>query len=206
MRILKKIYRWLFIEASKTPDKSSSFYKHAQVSSKAINRGAYMRLDNPMKDKIYLQVGDDTIFSGGYIFESQEGEIKIGKHSYIGDSMFISRSSIEIGDNVTIAWGCTIYDHDSHSLNYSERRKDIDQELLAIRLGKNFIYNKNWDVVNTAPIKICDDAWLGMDVLVLKGVTIGEGAVVAARSVVTKDVPPFTLVAGNPARVIKSLK
>ena len=56
-----------------------------------------------------------------------------------------------------------------------------------------------------APIRIADKAWLGMNVTVLKGVTIGEGAVVAAGSIVTKDVPPWTLVAGNPARVIKEL-
>jgi acetyltransferase-like isoleucine patch superfamily enzyme len=51
-----------------------------------------------------------------------------------------------------------------------------------------------------------DKVWIGMDALILKGVTIGEGSVVAARSVVTKDVPPYSLVAGNPARVVKSLK
>lgn len=179
---------------------------YADVSPKAINRNAHLRLDNPIEGKTYLHVGDDTIFSGEYVFESNEGEIKIGKHSYIGASMFISRSSIEIGNNVTIAWGCTIYDHDSHSLDFKERRNDIEQELSDIRFGHNFIKNKNWDVVKTAPIKICDDAWIGMDVLILKGVKVGEGSVVAARSVVTKNVPPYTLVAGNPARVIKSLK
>ena len=60
--------------------------------------------------------------------------------------------------------------------------------------------------VNSAPIRIEDKVWIGMDALILKGVTIGEGSVVAARSVVTKDVPPYSLVAGNPARVVKSLK
>jgi acetyltransferase-like isoleucine patch superfamily enzyme len=64
---------------------------------------------------------------------------------------------------------------------------------------------KNWDVVKMASIKIQDKVWLGMNVTVLKGVTIGEGSVVAAGSIVTKDVPPWTLVAGNPARVIKEL-
>ena len=57
----------------------------------------------------------------------------------------------------------------------------------------------------TAPIRICDYAWLGFDVVVLKGVTIGEGAIVGARAVVTKDVPPWTIAAGNPARVVKQI-
>ncbi len=64
---------------------------------------------------------------------------------------------------------------------------------------------KRWDVVEMAPIVIADKVWLGMNVTVLKGVTIGEGSVVAAGSIVTKNVPPWTLVAGNPARIIREL-
>ena len=59
--------------------------------------------------------------------------------------------------------------------------------------------------MNTAPIKICDNAWIGMNCIILKGVTIGEGAIVGAGSVVTKSVPPWTIVGGNPAKVIKEI-
>ena len=59
--------------------------------------------------------------------------------------------------------------------------------------------------MNSKPIKICNDAWIGMNVIVLKGVTIGEGAIVGAGSVVTKDVPAWSVVAGNPACIIKYL-
>ena len=144
--------------------------------------------------------------SGEFIFESQGGIIKIGNHCYIGGGTFICRSSIEIGNNVTIAWGGTFYDHDSHSLDYMKRRKDIDDELNDIRNGKNFILNKDWSEVHSKPITICDDAWIGMNVIILKGITIGEGAIVGAGSVVTKNVPAWTIVAGNPARVVKNLK
>lgn len=152
-----------------------------------------------------LTIGKDSIIGGQFIFESSIGNITIGEHSFIGGSTFISRSSITIGSNVTIAWGCTIYDHDSHSLNYMERRKDISDELYDIRNGRNFITHKNWDVVNSKPITICDDAWIGMNCIILKGVTIGEGAIVGAGSVVTKDVPAWTVVAGNPAKVVKKI-
>lgn len=64
---------------------------------------------------------------------------------------------------------------------------------------------KCWDAVTVRPVVIRDKVWLGFNVIVLKGVTIGEGSVVAAGSVVTRDVPDFTLVAGNPARFIRSL-
>lgn len=165
-----------------------------------------LRMDNPMPGRKYLKIGKDNIIGGRFIFESDEGYVSVGEHSYIGDSSFICRSGIEIGNNVTIAWGGYIYDHDSHSLNYQERRNDIEDELYDIRTGNNFILHKKWRTVNSKPIKICDDAWIGMNVIILKGVTVGEGAIVGAGSVVTKDVPAWTVVAGNPAQIVKRLK
>ncbi len=164
-----------------------------------------MRLDNP-SEKTYLTIGDNCIIGGKFIYESNKGEIVIGDHTYIGGGTFISRSRIEIGDNVTIAWGGTFYDHDSHSLDFLKRRKDIDDELEDIRHGRYFIANKDWSDVKSKPIKICNDAWIGMNVIILKGVTVGEGAIVGAGSVVTRDVPAWTVVAGNPARVVKTLR
>lgn len=179
--------------------------KYAVIGDGTVNRGIILRLDKPENRK-YLSIGTDSIVTGNFIFESSEGQVKIGNHSYVGGGTFISRSSIEIGNYVTIAWGGTFYDHDSHSLDYMMRRKDIDDELEDIRNGQNFIEHKDWSVVNSRPIRICDDAWIGMNVIILKGVTIGEGAVVGAGSVVTKDVPAWTVVAGNPAKVVKELK
>ena len=59
------------------------------------------------------------------------------------------------------------------------------------------------EAVSKGPIIIGDDVWIGMDSLILSGVTVGRGSVIGARSVVTKDVPPYAIVAGNPARIIK---
>ena len=176
------------------------------IHQSSILRNFFYRFDNPVEGRKYLSIGKDCIISGNYIFESQDGYISIGNHTYIGGGTYISHNRIEIGDNVTIAWGGTVYDHDSHSLNYLDRRKDIDDELDDIRNGRNFILHKDWSNVNSKPIKICDDAWIGMNVTILKGVTIGEGAIVGACSVVTKDVPAWTVVAGNPAKVIKIIK
>ena len=171
----------------------------------SVNRGINLRCDKPKGGKIYLTIGDNSIVSGNYIFESEEGHISIGNHSYIGGGTFISHSSITIGDNVTIAWGGIVYDHDSHSLNYMDRRRDIDAELECIRHGRNFIETKDWSNVNSKPIVIKDDAWIGMNVIILKGVTIGRGAIIGAGSVVTKDVPDWCIAAGNPARIVKKL-
>ena len=110
-------------------------------------------------------------------------------------TQLISRSKIEIGDDVTIAWDVCIYDHDSHSLDWCARVEDLRCLREDLR-----------SVVHTKPIRICDKAWVGMNAIILKGVTIGEGAVVAAGAVVTKDVPPWTVAAGNPARVVKCIE
>lgn len=152
-----------------------------------------------------LFIGDNSVIDGYFIFESDKGEIIIGDNCHIGSSQFISRSKIMIENNVTIAWGCTIYDHDSHSINHQERLKDTKLEVKNIRNGNHMLQTKNWNVVKTKHIRICSNAWIGMNCIILKGVTIGEGAIIGAGSVVTKDVPAWTLVAGNPAKIIKEI-
>ena len=183
--------------------KSDELLKYAIIGD-SINRGINLRIDVPRRNTC-LVIGDNCIVSGTFIFESTEGSITIGNHSFIGGSTFISRSSIIIGDNVTIAWGGCIYDHDSHSLDFMDRRKDIDDQLNDIRNGRSAVYNKDWSNVNSKPIVIKDDAWIGMNVIILKGVTIGRGAIVGAGSVVAKDVPDWCVAVGNPARVVKKL-
>lgn len=201
-RVLRKIASLIDTKRSATENNM----QYMNVDSTTVLRDLYTRFDNPVQGRKYMSIGKDCIVSGSFIFESQDGFISIGDHSYVGGGTFISHNSIEIGNNVTIAWGGTVYDHDSHSLNYLDRRKDIDDELDDIRNDRNFILNKDWSNVNCKPIKICDDAWIGMNVIILKGVTIGEGAIVGAGSVVTKDVPAWAVVAGNPAKVVKMLK
>lgn len=151
-----------------------------------------------------VEIGDDCILKNKIIFETDSGFVRIGNGCFIGGSRIISASSIEIGNWVTMAWGITIYDHNSHSLDYRERINDQKQQLADWGSG-NFIKNKNWTVVDKKPIKIGDYAWIGFDAVILKGVTIGDGAIIGARSVVTHDVEPWTVVAGNPARVVKKL-
>ena len=160
---------------------------------------------NRKKGRTYLAVGDQSIIDGTFIFERESGYVSIGERVHIGSSTFISISEIRIGNDVTIAWDCVFYDHNSHPVPWDERKQDTIIELQDLRQYGDMIRNKNWDHVISRPIVIKDKAWIGFGGTILKGVTIGEGAVVAAKSVVVKDIEPYTVVGGNPAQVIKRL-
>jgi galactoside O-acetyltransferase len=171
-----------------------------------IKCAAYVEIDDSaryvphrvhFRNKCTLKIGKHSVVGCHIFFEKENASLSIGQRTYIGNSSLMCASNIEIGDDVIIAFETTIADHDSHSLVFSIRSDDV----ILWREGQ-----KNWEDVAMGSIKIANRAWIGMHVIILKGVTIGEGAVVGAGSVVTKDVPPYTLVAGNPARPIRSLE
>lgn len=143
-----------------------------------------------------MLIGDEASVSAKLIFEKEGAKLTIGRRTFIGKSVFSIAESISIGDDVMISWGVTITDHNSHSVTFTERAKDVSNWAKGI---------KNWSGVKRGHVKICDKVWVGFNVIVLKGVTIGEGAVVGAGAVVTRDVPAWTVVAGNPAKVIREI-
>lgn len=152
-------------------------------------------------------IDEESMIGCNFIFESDSGVIKIGKRTFINaGTNIISINEIEIGDDVTIGWNIYIYDHDSHSLDYRFRKDDIERQREDFYANRNFIFNKDWSTVKSAPVKICNKVWIGFNAIILKGVTIGEGAIVAAGAVVTKDVPAWTVVAGNPATIVKKIE
>lgn len=172
-------------------------WKSRLSSAVKIGRGssiAWRRIRN-VKGNSFV-VGEDSIVHADINFEEAGGEIRIGNRSFIGRSHLVCYRSLVIGDDVIMSWGGTIVDHDSHGLDWATRRDDVRD------WGKG---RKDWKHVAHAPVVVKDKAWIGFNVSILKGVTIGEGAVIGACSVVTRDIPPFTLAAGNPARVVRSL-
>lgn len=160
---------------------------------------------NPYSNKI--TIGDDCMINCNFIFESDKGEIEIGDRVFINAGTdIISRSKVKFGNDITVAWGCTFYDHNSHSMDWKERRNDLMQQIKDYKESGDFIKNKNWDVVKSRPIIIEDKVWIGLNCTILNGVTIGEGAIIGAKSVVREDVPPWSVVVGNPAKVIKKIE
>ncbi|MBU9725195.1 acyltransferase [Lachnospiraceae bacterium ASD4241] len=122
--------------------------------------------------------------------------------------MINSITGVTIHNQVMISWNVTIYDHNAHSTNSREREQDI-RSIYEREISKdnNAVQNwrdhiKDWSVVKSAPVVIHDNVWIGFGCIILKGVTIGEGAVIGAGSIVTHDIPPYTIAAGNPAVLV----
>jgi galactoside O-acetyltransferase len=160
----------------------------------------------PTHPGIKISVGEHSQIFGSLTVQRPDAFIKVGARTQIGSSTLIASKGISIGDDVLMAWGITIMDNDSHSLFWEERARDVIQcGFDHLVYPQDFCRNKDWSNVKAAPIVIEDKVWIGFGASVLKGVTIGEGAVIGANSVVTKDVEPWTLVAGNPARPIRKL-
>lgn len=158
------------------------------------------------EERKYVTIGKNGLNKASFIFESEKGHVTIGNNVHLGGVTFISRNQIIVKDNVTMAWDITIYDHNSHSIYWDERKNDNETCYSDYKnFNGNNVVTKDWSNVKNAPIIIESKVWIGFGVLILKGVTIGEGAVIGAKSVVTKDVPEWSVVAGNPAKIIKVL-
>lgn len=151
-----------------------------------------------------VKIGDDNLLSASFVVETSKGKITVGNNTFIGGGFFVCAEEISIGSDVMFSWGCTVIDTDAHSLNWEHRRQDVRDWKRGTDEGLIGKY-KDWTHVASKKIEIKDKAWIGFNVIILKGVTIGEGAVVAAGSVVTKDVAPYTLAGGNPAAFIKHI-
>jgi galactoside O-acetyltransferase len=178
-----------------------------EASSFLLNTSS-IRFDviDRLENRIYVTIGKMGIINANFIFESERGEIIIGDNVNLGGVTFICRNRIEIHNDVTMAWGITIYDHNSHSIYWEKRSGDNKQSYDDyVNFNGITVIRKNWDGVLDAPIVIESKVWIGFDVTILKGVTIGEGAVIGAKSVVTKNVKAWTVVAGNPAVIVKYL-
>ena len=162
----------------------SKFYEQTQVN-------------NFQNDREKILIGKNSHIRGFLQVFAYGGEILIGDNCYVGENSYIwSGDFIKIGNNVLISHSVNIVDSNAHELNSLERHKGY------LSLLKNGHPKEKGSII-TAPIIIKDNVWVNFNSVILKGVTIGEGAVVAAGSVVTTDVPDYAVVGGNPARVIK---
>ncbi len=143
-----------------------------------------------------IEVGANSMLTSRVVYEKSGAQLRIGARTFVGLGLMSIAECVDIGDDVMVSWGATIVDHHSHSTRARERSHDVEQWMRG---------HKDWSGVKIAPVRIDNRAWLGFNVSVLPGVVVGEGAIIGACSLVTKSVPPWTVAAGNPARVLREL-
>jgi acetyltransferase-like isoleucine patch superfamily enzyme len=126
------------------------------------------------------------------------GRVTLGEYARVHGARIICDSEVFIGDYALISWNVVLMDTHRLSCNAADRRRELEN--LSTRTDRALSSE-----ASARPIHIERNVWIGFDACILPGVRIGEGSIVGARSVVSEDVPPFTIVAGNPARIIREL-
>ena len=180
----KKFIDWVIMNQVETRPRwfvrlLAPIYQHRGKHS-MIHRSA--RMDTPPYRKFSL--GDYSVIESFACINNAVGDVMIGDHTRIGLHNTII-GPVKIGSHVNLAQGITVT---ALNHNFDDAEKRIDEQ-----------------GVSTKPVTIEDDVWVGANAVILPGVTIGNHCVIAAGAVVTKDVPPHSLVAGVPAKVIKNI-
>ena len=142
-----------------------------------------------------LQIGNHVTLWQASIATEKNGFVKIGDYCYIAGASLIASEKIIIGDRVFIAGGVSIIDSDFHPIAPAARLADT----IAISPIGNHAHRP---AIKSFPVIIKDDVWIGYNATILKGVTIGAGAIISPGALVTEDVPEGITVAGNPAKPI----
>ena len=181
---LKKLVDWIIMNQVQTRPRwfirmLAPLYQHRGRHA-VIHRSA--RMDTPPYRKFSL--GDYSVIESFSCINNAVGDVIIGDHTRIGLHNTII-GPVTIGSHVNLAQGITVT---ALNHNFEDSDKRIDEQ-----------------GVSTTPVTIEDDIWIGANAVILPGVTIGNHSVVAAGAVVTKNVPPHSLVAGVPAKIIKQI-
>jgi acetyltransferase-like isoleucine patch superfamily enzyme len=184
----RSVYYWMMRMLICEP-----FFKtYCKRYGRRLHTGVYIHWVRGMGD---ILVGDDVVIDGKCSFTfaarfSEHPTLEIGDRTRISHGCsFVIGKKITIGRSCGLAAGVSLLDSSGHSPDPAARRDGMRLEAAAVR-----------------PIEIGDYVWIGKGSAVLPGVKIGEGSVVSAFSVVMSDVPPYTVVAGNPARVVAEFR
>jgi acetyltransferase-like isoleucine patch superfamily enzyme len=194
--ILKKIFSLL---RRRSRNKLDVYIKNGNI---IVGKNANLKrldvfIENPVSGVPYLTVGKDCMLSGQILLFGEQSRVKIGDRVFIGDgSKLFCREKIILGDDIMISWGCTLIDTNAHSLRFSERKNDVTDWMKGAEY-------KNWDHVKSMPIHVESKCWIGFNAIITKGVTLSEGTVLGAGSVLSKSTDSFGVYAGNPAQFIK---
>lgn len=172
------------IEVCHTAYLSTSYNFHAYYSTASV--GLRMGRGASLCDMTVLDVGP-------------QGRVSLGDYAHVtGGGRIICDSEVDIGDYALIGWNVLIMDTYRVPGDVEMRRHELERSALT---PERRLVNDG----EPRPVRIGRNVWVGFEACILPGVVIGEGAVIGARSVVRENVPPYTVVAGNPARIVRIL-
>ena len=155
------------------------------------------RCDNQTGDPRNISIGGHS-YIAAHLYVQDCGKIEIGGDFYVGPRTFIgAKEHISIGKCVMISNDVFICDNNNHPTSPKSR------EYMCRHTFKDEHWS--WQYAQSRPVTIEDNVWIGQRAIILKGVRIGSGSIVAAGAVVSRDVPAFSIVAGNPAKVVKAI-
>jgi acetyltransferase-like isoleucine patch superfamily enzyme len=169
----------------------SKFYKNYEEQLNNV------KINNQTKKKENIRFGNNCNVSC-QITLNNKGKIEIGDYVFINFAKMRIDYHLIIGSNCLFGPNVVIWDTNNHPISVSKRHQQ------TIDFAKDFPLSRSYEA-NGGDITIGNDVWIGMDALILGGITIGDGAIIAARSVVTSDVAPYTLVGGVPAKKISDV-
>jgi acetyltransferase-like isoleucine patch superfamily enzyme len=174
--------------------------ENAEVDETAYVETTYSFLLYRSEQPAGVRIGRGASAYKGTMFDvGPRGRVSLGEFALVNGARIICDAEVEIGAYALISWNVVLMDTYRAPLDPAWRRHELERAP-----GRR---PRRLDGGEAArPVRVGRNVWIGFDVCVLPGVTIGEGAVVGARSVVVADVPPFTVVAGNPARVLRRLE
>src|SRR5262245_21543739 len=142
-----------------------------------------------------LVIGSHCTMDGAHFAVGEDGHLQIGDYCYFTNAVLLCEEELSIGKYVVIGWNATIADTDFHPLGPAERIADA---VACSPLGKG----RPRPEISRRPVIIEDDVWIGPNATILKGVRIGAGAFVEAGALVTRSVPAWMRVMGNPAQIV----
>jgi acetyltransferase-like isoleucine patch superfamily enzyme len=158
--------------------------ENADVDASAYIETTYSFLLYRSEAPLGLRLGRGaSLYKSTMLDVGRDGQVVLGAFALVHGARIICDAAIDIGDYALISWNVVLMD--------------------TYRVGR--AWPRTLKAAPARPVRIGRNVWIGFEACVLPGVTIGEGAVVGARAVVAEDVPAYTVVAGNPARVIRSL-
>jgi acetyltransferase-like isoleucine patch superfamily enzyme len=187
-RLLLWAQKWRFYQHNSLP------WNRARIHWELMRRGAFARwpLHGNVLESLYeqrLEVGEQVLLEPGvWLTAPGEARIRIGRGTFLNLGVMVASAAlVEIGEHCMFANGCFVTDAD-------HRFDDPDRPV-------------PWQgFTSQGPTRVGDNVWCGAHVVITGGVTVGERCVIGANSVVTRDIPPFSIAAGAPAKVLRKIE